>query len=98
MREAARKGGGARRWRTREVARKGGGARSVDNFPSTSGDLLILSNHFNLSIALLIHTVSSRVFHPHLVLIVSLSRCHEQPRLIVFYTYHTAHKALLVLS
>ena len=59
---------------------------------------LILSNHFNLSIALHIHTVSSRVFHPHLVLIVSLSHCHEQPRLIVFYIYHTTHKALLVLS
>src|SRR5882762_11718577 len=43
----------------------------VDIFPSTSGDFLILSNLFNLSITLLIHTVSSWVFHPHLVLIVS---------------------------
>src|SRR5882762_258602 len=64
------------RWETME--------EYVDIFPSTSGDFLILSNLFNLSIALLIHTVSSRVNHPHLVL-------------IVFYTYHTTHKALLVL-
>ena len=31
---------------------------------------LIISNHFNLSFILLIHTVSSWVFHPHLVCVV----------------------------